>query len=751
MKPIIQKLGMFIAMLLASISATAYDFEVDGIYFNIISVPNETCAVTSPPEPLEGVVTIPSEVQYGGRTFIVKSIESSAFENNSNITEVELGHNLTQIGANAFANCTSINKVTVLCNNCNNAGNLENPAFNNCSGISALEFGSDVITVPKYLMMGAGSLNELKFGEGLLSIGDYAFYSHPELKRLLLPSSLEKFGKHSFENCTGLIDLLIPERVITIDDYAFAGCTSINSIRFPESLESICDASFMNCENIENINFSECNLKKIGSKAFYNCSNLGELNLSRYITDIGAYSFSNDIKLTSICIPESVVSIGSGAFKGCTSLVGVKCADCTATIGTQAFFGTSSLTEVELGTNIISIGEEAFIGSGIESITIPNSVSVISPNIFDTTLKNLIISDGDSPLLFEMNKRQGDYSTYYSYDGSTILTPHYITYYEGVLAPNITNLYLGRDINYGPDGFYNSSQVEISSPTPNSLKSLSLGTGFTKITKGFTCTTEISYYANYQDKKSGFKSYAKCTKIKESIMPDSLEDIRIINQTPPIPYTDWIQNKYSFPSNTRLFSDEQYKRIKIYVPSGTIDNFKRAEIWENFLFISETIECDILVTGIHLMTDTIDLNLSNTEGGKIDYSIVPDNAFNKQVIFQSENPEIAQVSSDGVVYPKAQGRTRIRLMTCDGSEISEYINISVKEESGVSNVLADSNIGIDVENGRLYIRGKVDANIVFVYNVQGQLVISTKDNEIELGNKGIYFIKIGPISKKIIL
>ncbi len=738
-------------MLCLSISVSAYDFEFNGIYFNIISVPNETCAVTSPPKPLEGVVTIPSEVQYGGRTFIVTSIEPSAFENNSSITEVELGRNITKIGANAFGNCTSINKVTVLCENCKNAGTLEEPAFNNCQGINTLEFGPNVITVPKYLMVGAGELEYLKFGEGLKSIGDYAFYSHSELKELLLPKSLERIGKHSFQYCTGLTELLIPEHVIIIDDYAFSDCKSINSIKFPNSLESICDAAFMNCENILNINLSECNLGIIGSYAFYNCLNIEEVSLSRNISDLGQYSFCNNIKLSSIYIPESVVSIARGAFEGCTSLVRVKCADCTATIGIRAFFGTSSLKEMDFGNNIISIGEEAFIGSGIQSITIPNSVTSISPNIFDTTLQNLIISDGNSPLLFEMNERQGDYSTYYSYTGSTKLTPHYITYYEGVIAPNITSLYLGRDIHYGPSKFYDSSQVVILSPTPNSLKSLSLGIGFNEITKGFTCTTNSSYYANSRDKEYGCLSYAKCTKIKESIIPDSLEDIRIINQAPPIPYTDWIQYTYSHPSNTRLFSDDQYKKIKLYVPTGTIDNFKKADVWENFLFISETIECDILVTGIQLGTDTITLNLNNTAGIKLDYSIIPYNAFNKKIIFQSENPEIAKVSSDGIVYPQTPGRTRISLTTCDGSEISEYINIYIEEDAGVSNVLADSTLDVEINNGKLYIYGKPEETTVSIYNVQGQLLVSTKASVIDLSTKKIYIVRIGSVCKKIVL
>lgn len=47
MKPIIQKLGVLMAVLWVSVSAFAYDFEVDGIYYNITSLSNLEVEVTN--------------------------------------------------------------------------------------------------------------------------------------------------------------------------------------------------------------------------------------------------------------------------------------------------------------------------------------------------------------------------------------------------------------------------------------------------------------------------------------------------------------------------------------------------------------------------------------------------------------------------------------------------------------------------------------------------------------------------------
>lgn len=82
---------------------------------------------------------------------------------------------------------------------------------------------------------------------------------------------------------------------------------------------------------------------------------------------------------------------------------------------------------------------------------------------------------------------------------------------------------------------------------------------------------------------------------------------------------------------------------------------------------------------------------------------------------------------------------------------SRFWNIIEDEDSGISDVVANGRLDIIIEDGKLYIRGKADANIVSVYNVQGQLIISTYENKIELSTKGVYIIKVGSICKKIIL
>ena len=45
-----KKLLTLVLMLIATINTLAYDFESNGIYYNILSKKKHTCAVTSQPE-----------------------------------------------------------------------------------------------------------------------------------------------------------------------------------------------------------------------------------------------------------------------------------------------------------------------------------------------------------------------------------------------------------------------------------------------------------------------------------------------------------------------------------------------------------------------------------------------------------------------------------------------------------------------------------------------------------------------------
>ena len=102
MKQMIQKLLILAAGLSVGINAFAYDFEANGIYYNILSVQDKTVEVTyreysngTYKSDYSGNVVIPEQVTYGDNTYSVTSIGERAFISCSALTSVTIPDSVT--------------------------------------------------------------------------------------------------------------------------------------------------------------------------------------------------------------------------------------------------------------------------------------------------------------------------------------------------------------------------------------------------------------------------------------------------------------------------------------------------------------------------------------------------------------------------------------------------------------------------------------------------------------------------------
>lgn len=101
-------------MTLVSVSIVAYDFEVDGICYEIISSTDNTVSVTNKYEQqYTGDVVIPEKVLYNGKTYSVTSIDYEAFLSCTNLTSVHLPNSIITIADYAFAHCCSLTSITI--------------------------------------------------------------------------------------------------------------------------------------------------------------------------------------------------------------------------------------------------------------------------------------------------------------------------------------------------------------------------------------------------------------------------------------------------------------------------------------------------------------------------------------------------------------------------------------------------------------------------------------------------------------
>lgn len=110
-----------IILLSIPITSKAYDFEYNGLYYNITSEADKTVEVTWYNDTkygyygpnVQGHVEIPEEVQYDGSEYSVTSIGGSAFYRSAGMTPIKIPNSVTSIGNYAFDCCTGLTSIEI--------------------------------------------------------------------------------------------------------------------------------------------------------------------------------------------------------------------------------------------------------------------------------------------------------------------------------------------------------------------------------------------------------------------------------------------------------------------------------------------------------------------------------------------------------------------------------------------------------------------------------------------------------------
>jgi hypothetical protein len=315
------------------VSANAYDFQSNGVYYNILSEEEATVEVTSEYEGAEsyaGYIEIPEVVSYRwSGEYTVVAVGNYAFSH-CQLDYISLPSTIKRIGDSAFSNCT---------------------------GLSYLSLPQEV----EY-------------------IGDYAFYCSDFGGSLIIPSSCKYVGNSSFFETN--ISSLTFEPIYTVQfnnlcrigDTAFGNCDFLTTADLKGLFYNIGTNPFMRCDNLTTID---------GWGGYTN----QEETQGNLLIDGCLYSFKEKDGIRSlelICCPA-----GMDQFSSPNSYTGIeKKTHVLISLGSTSFGGCSKITSLDIPNTVEKIGYMSLVlpADGEDNIyrrvNIPESVEEIGSFAF---------------------------------------------------------------------------------------------------------------------------------------------------------------------------------------------------------------------------------------------------------------------------------------------------------------------------------------------------------------------------------
>ena len=556
-------------------------------------------------------------------------------------------------------------------------------------------------------------------GMPVLEIGQKAFLGETGLVRIELPDSVTRIGVSAFSGCEKLESVKLAEGLKEIGVEAFAGCRSLKSIDLPESLEGINDAAFAGCSSLKSIRLpwgvkwidggaipenilvqcyagtvaeayaqgngnpieylvdalvdyeytiedGKCTITKyigsatnadipaktikgvpvtaIGDYAFEGCSSMTSVRIPDSVTSIGGHAFYECTGLTSINIPDSVKSIGYGAFSGCTGLTGINIPDGVTSIESYTFHECKRLTNISIPDSVTSIGAEAFAEcKSLMNISIPDSVTSIDDAAFSgcSSLTSIRIPKGITEIS----------------GGGAFCIPG--TFRD---CSSLMSIIIPDGVTRIGDGAFSGCSILTSISIPDSVTSIgdSAFSGCSALT-GIVIPEGVVEINN--------EAFKDCSSMESIELPESLDGI----------------NDAAFAGCSSL------KVIKLpagmswidgnAIPKDTLVQCEAgsyAETWCKQRGHKYRIGDAIDVASLSLNHSAIYLGKGQTVD-TLHATILPEDATNRALIWESSNEAVATVDADGTITcVAAKGTAIITARTTDSSDLSASCRVTAQ-------------------------------------------------------------------------
>ena len=291
---------------------------------------------------------------YLGRDIIS---EDPPFQNNTLLTELTIGNNVTTLGQSIFSGCSALASVNIP----NSVTEIGSKAFYNCSNLESIVISDNIKSFGEEIWNGCPNLKEISYrssnpvGEEMSMFNDNVYsdamlYIDESARKKI--SSIKPW--RAFENVNGeqvqtytftykysgseatltgvnldrtINSIIIPSEteingkkfaVTSISNNAFRSSDKFKTVTIPESVTNIAPGAFEGCSNLITVNYNAVNAASSESHSaspiFANCNKLSKINIGDAVTTIPAYYFKNCFALREVTIGKAVETIEDDAF-----------------------------------------------------------------------------------------------------------------------------------------------------------------------------------------------------------------------------------------------------------------------------------------------------------------------------------------------------------------------------------------------------------------------------------------------------
>lgn len=571
----------------------------------------------------------------------ITEISDRTFNNCSALTTINLPKSIKVIGRSAFENCSSLASIDFLENvNC-----IGSEAFSGCSSLDGIVLASGLTSIGENTFWGGISLRSISIPNTVTSLGKGTFYGCKSLTSIKLSDNIKVIPASAFAGCTQLTNIELPDGIERIEKHAFESNKALTNIVLPGTLKYIGPAAFADDSKLKTVHF-EGQLYDWVKITFDDFDGTKEDGGRYYPEDTNPLSYAkefylrNNMPLQDISFTEEMDSISPRAFayyRGIINSIVITTGVEHLRIGEAAFYGVKQVPSMTIASSLKSIRGK--LPSALNVYYSGGMVDYCNLKLYSNSLGSKLTINGQA-ITTKLELPEGIKvipSFHFGGLGFTAVSiPNSVTAIEDYAFSSCYNLeeveLPQQTIYIGKSAFKDCSKLK-SLSLPSSLKYIGRyafsGNSITKVNipasleeigdKAFSYNSlselvledsalplkvpEDGYllFGNFRSELKNLYlgrtlETSLCVAFKDAPLEKitigkdvtnipclfndcyRLKQITCLATEPPVLKESYRYDDYTYPT----FDDEVFEKCTLYVPEGSVDAYKKANVWKNF-------------------------------------------------------------------------------------------------------------------------------------------------------------------------